>query len=174
MNLILRLVMTCSSVSFFVVVYLVQNKIDLLPILSAKLGYSWLIYLLYTAIPFILGGIAVGISKLLAKSEIKKAISLETSNNDFLANYLAFFFVALSISDSMTFWIVLGMTVLFTFFSRVSYFNPVFLIFGFNFFYVHTGENVKVLLISRKKLRSPESFEATSVRRINDYTFMEV
>jgi hypothetical protein len=166
--------MTCSSVSFFVVVYLVQNKIDLLPILSAKLGYSWLIYLLYTAIPFILGGIAVGISKLLAKSEIKKAISLETSNNDFLANYLAFFFVALSISDSMTFWIVLGMTVLFTFFSRVSYFNPVFLIFGFNFFYVHTGENVKVLLISRKKLRSPESFEATSVRRINDYTFMEV
>lgn len=174
MNLILRLFMTFSSVSFFLVVYLVQNKIDLLPSLAAKIGQSWVIFLLYTTIPFVLGGIAVGICKLLAKSEIKKAISLETSNNDFLANYLAFFFVALSINDATTFWIVLGMTLLFTFFSRVSYFNPVFLIFGFNFFYVHTGENVKVLLISRKKLRSPKSFEATSVRRINDYTFMEV
>lgn len=174
MNLILRLVMTFSSISFFVVVYLVQNKIDIFPILTAKLGHSWIIYLLYSAVPFFLGKIAVGICKILAKSEIKKALSLETSNNDFLTNYLAFFFVALSINDATTFWIVLGMTVLFTFFSRVSYFNPVFLIFGFNFFYVHTGENVKVLLISRKKLRSPESFEATSVRRINDYTFMEV
>lgn len=174
MNFILRLFMTLSSVSFFVVVYLIQNKIDLLPILSVKLGLSWIIYLLYTATPFVLGGISVGICKLLAKSEIKKIISLESSNNDFLANYLAFFFVALIINNAITFWIVLGMTVLFTFFSRVSYFNPVFLIFGFTFFYVHTGENVKVLLITRKELRSPESFEATSVRRINNYTFMEV
>ena len=174
MNFILRLFMTFSSVSFFLVVYLVQNKIDLLPSLTTKLGQSWVIYLIYATMPFVLGGIAVCICKLLAKLEIKKAISLETSNNDFLANYLAFFFVALSINDAITFWIVLGMTLLFTFFSRVSYFNPVFLIFGFNFFYVHTGENVKVLLISRKKLRSPESFEKTSVRRINDYTFMEV
>lgn len=174
MNLILRLFMTFSSVSFFIVVYLVQNKIDLLPSLAAQTSQSWAIYLLYTTIPFLLGGIAVGVCKLLAKSEIKKAISLEASNNDFLANYLAFFFVALSINDATTFWIVLGLTLLFTFFSRVSYFNPVFLIFGFNFFYVHTGENVKVLLISRKKLRSPELFEPTNVRRINDYTFMEV
>ncbi len=174
MNLILRLFMTCSSVSFFLVVYLVKNKIDLLPILTVKLGYSWIVYVLYTTVPFVLGGLSVSICKLLAESEIKKAISLETSNNDFLANYLAFFFVGLSIDDAITFWIVLGMTVLFTFFSRVSYFNPVFLVFGFNFFYVHTGENVKVLLISRKKLRSPELFEATRVRRINDYTFMEV
>lgn len=103
MNFILRLFMTSSSVSFFLVVYLVQNKIDLLPSLTAKLGQSWVIYLIYTAMPFVLGGIAVGICKLLAKSEIKKAISLETSNNDFLANYLAFFFVALSINDATDF-----------------------------------------------------------------------
>lgn len=174
MNFIIRLFMTFSSVSFFLIVYLVQNKIDMLPFINRLTGIDWIVYLLYVTVPFILGGISVGLCKLLAISEIKKAISLETSNNDFLANYLAFFFVALSISNVTTFWIVLGMTLLFTFFSRVSYFNPVFLIFGFNFFYIHTGENVKVLLISRKKLRAPESFEAAAVRRINDYTFMEV
>ena len=114
------------------------------------------------------------ISKLLSHSEIKKVNSIETANNDFLANYLAFFFVALSVDDLTTFWIVLGMTTLFTFFSRVSYFNPVFLVFGFNFYYVLTGENVKIMLISKQKLRNPDEFSSMQVRRINEYTFMEV
>jgi len=172
MNFILRLFMTFSSISFFLVVYLVQNKINLVLFLNLK--YDWLVYVLYALIPFALGAVSVGICKLLSTSEIQKVKSLETSNNDFLANYLAFFFVALSVNDSITFWIVFGMTILFTFFSRVSYFNPVFLVFGFNFYYVHTGENVKVMLITRKKLRNPESFATMTVRRINDYTFMEV
>ena len=174
MNFLIRLFMTFSSVSFFLVVFLTQNKVDMLPFIHRFTGIDWIVYLLYVTVPFVLGGISVSLCKLLAKSEIKRAISLETSNNNFLANYLAFFFVALSINDTITFWIVLGMTLLFTFFSRVSYFNPVFLMFGFNFFYIYTGENVKILLISRKKLRDPGSFKTVSVCRINDYTFMEV
>lgn len=172
MNFILRLLMTFSSISFFLVVYLVQNKINLIPFFNLK--YGWLIYVLYALTPFALGAVSVAICRLLSPSEINKVKSLETSNNDFLANYLAFFFVALSVNDAITFWIVFGMTVLFTFFSRVSYFNPVFLVFGFNFYYAHTGENVKIMLITRKKLRNPESFTSMNVRRINDYTFMEV
>lgn len=174
MNFILRLFMTMSSVSFFLVIYLVHNKIDFFPFISDRLGYDWAVYLLYMLLPFLIGGASVKLCKLLSKSDLKKVELIESSNNDFLANYLAFFFVALSIKDATTFWIILGLAVLFIFFSRVSYFNPVFLIFGFNFFYVCTGEKVKILLISRKKLRSPESFEGTGVRRINDYTFMEV
>ena len=123
-------------------------------------------------IPCILSFFSLIISTLLSSSEIRKVTSIETANNDFLANYLAFFFVALSIDNMTTFWIVLGMTTLFTFFSRVSYFNPVFLIFGFNFYYVHTGENVKIMLISKRKLRNPDEFSSMQVRRINDYTFV--
>ena len=174
MNTILRLIMTFSSVSFFLIIFLVHNKIGFAPIISEKCKFSFIIYLLYVSIPFILGFVSIYISGLLLSSEIRKATSIETANNDFLANYLAFFFVALSIDDLTTFWIVLGMTTLFTFFSRVSYFNPVFLVLGFNFYYVHTGENVKIMLISKRKLRSPDEFSSMQVRRINDYTFMEV
>ena len=173
MNTFLRLIMTFSSISFFLIIYLVHNKIDFIPAISEKIKISFVIYLLYIFIPFILGFASIFISKLLSVSEIKKVTSIKTANNDFLANYLAFFFVALSIDDLTTFWIVLGMTTLFTFFSRVSYFNPVFLVFGFNFYYVHTGENVKIMLISKRKLRSPDEFSSMQVRRINDYTFME-
>lgn len=173
MNTVLRLTMTFSSISFFLIIYLVHNKIDFIPIISEKLKFSFIIYFFYIFIPFVLGFFSILISKLLSYSEIKKVNSIETANNDFLANYLAFFFVALSIDDLLTFWIVIGITTLFTFFSRVSYFNPVFLVFGFNFYYVQTGENVKIMLISKQKLRNPDEFSSMQVRRINEYTFME-
>lgn len=164
--------MTVSSVSFFLIIFLVQNEIN--PYKTQLGDYAWVTYAVYAEIPFLLTFMSLGVCKLLAKSPIKKITSLEISNNDFLANYLAFFFVALSVKGAATFWIIFGMTVLFIFVSRVSHFNPIFLVFGYNFYYAHTGENVKVMLISKKKLRSPQTFESMSVRRINDYTFIEI
>ena len=172
MNFILRLFLTFSAISFFVIVFLVQNQIN--PYAYQLGSYYWVTYIAYMLIPFILTFISLGICKLLSKSSLQKVISVETSNNDFLANYLAFFFVALSVKEMPVFWVVFGMTVMFTFFSRVSYFNPIFLVFGYNFYYVHTNENVKVMIISRKKLKSPSTFEPMKVRRINDYTFIEM
>ena len=172
MNIILRLFLTFSSVSFFVIVFLIQNGIN--PFKSMLGKNAWVTYVLYIITPFLLTFISLGISKLLSKSKINKITSIETSNNDFLANYLAFFFVALSINGTLTFYVVFGMTLLFTFVSRVSYFNPVLLVFGFNFYYIRTGENVKVMLISKTKLKDPQVFKPMSVTRINDYTFIEI
>lgn len=118
--------------------------------------------------------ISLGICKLLPKTTISQVISIDASNNDFLDNYFAFFFVALSVKGATAFWTVFSITILFTFVSRVSYFNPVFLVFGYKFYYIQAGEKVKVMLISKKKLLSPQSFESASVRRINDYTFIEI
>ena len=172
MNFILRFFFTISTVSFFVVVYLVQNKINPFDEVLGK--YAWLIYIVYVLFPFILTCISLRICKLLARNSIKKIQSIEPLNNDFLATYLAFFFVALSIKGTITFWIVFGMTVLFTFVSRVSYFNPVLLVFGYNFYYIVTGENVKIMLISKQKLKAPNNFDHKDVGRINDYIFIDI
>ena len=174
MNYILRLFLTSSSVSFFVIVFMIQNGIYFY---KEELGNYWLIIIaIYLLSPFLATLVSLGICKLLAKDSLKTVQSIETSNNDFLSNYLAFFFVALSIkNDDMTaFWVVFGMTVLFTFVSRVSFFNPIFLVFGYNFYYVQTAENIKVMLISRQKLKNPSTFDEITVRRINDYTFIEI
>ena len=105
---------------------------------------------------------------------IKKIISIEIANNDFLTHYLAFFFVALSVDNLDIFIIVFSLTVLFTFFSRVSYFNPIFLVCRFNFYYITTDDNVKIMLISRERLKKSKDFKDTIVKRINDYTFIEI
>jgi hypothetical protein len=174
MNFILRLFLTASSVSFFVIVYLFQNEIYHY---KKELGNFWMLLIpIYLIIPFFATGISLFLCKFLSSDTLNSIKSIETSNNDFLANYLAFFFVALSVKDNnmIVFWVVFGMTVLFTFVSRVSYFNPMFLIFGFNFYYVHTSDNVKVMLITRSKLKKPSDLNIESVKRINDYTFIEI
>lgn len=174
MNFLLRLFLTASSVSFFVIVFLIYNERYHYKYELGK--YWWIILVVYILIPFIATGLAILLCKLLSSDSLSHAKRIETSNNDFLANYLSFFFVALSLDDKnmILFWVVFGMTVLFTFFSRVSYFNPMFLIFGFNFYYVETSDDVKVMLITRKKLKKPSDLNVSVVKRINDYTFIEI
>lgn len=172
MNFLLRLFLTFSAVSFFLIVYMVQSDIVFF---SDILGeYLFLIYIGYVLIPVIFTGISLVLCSFLSTDKLSNVVEIETSNNDFLANYLAFFFVAISIDDITTFLVVFGLTIVFTFFSRVSYFNPIFLLFGYNFYYVKTSDGVKVMLISKVKLKDPSKFKAMNVKRINDYTYIEV
>ena len=154
------------------VVYLVQNEVNLY---SCELrDYFWITCLIYLTVPFLLTLVSLRICKLLSKSKIPAVNSIEPANNDFLTGYLAFFFVALSIQTLTTFWVVFGMMFIFIFWSRVSFFNPIFLIYGYHPYYVTTKENVKIMLISKRKLKNPASFEPITVRRINDYIFIEI
>lgn len=173
MNFLLKLFLTFSSVSFFVIVYLIKNKIFPINYWNIE-NFQIIISLIYLLIPFLLAIIALLFSKALSASDIKSIKSIEVSNNDFLANYLAFFFVALSVDDRLTFFVVFGITLVFTFVSRVSYFNPVFLIFGYTFYYVIIDDNIKIMLISKQKIKSPKTINEILVRRINDYTFIEI
>ncbi len=130
-------------------------------------------FLIYFLFPFILTKLSIYLSRYLSKSSIKKIKSIEPSNNDFLANYLAFFFVALSINDYTTFCFVFLITIIFTFVSRVSYFNPIFLVFGYNFYYVFLESNAKIMLITKRKIKDPGVFINIQAGRINDFTFFE-
>lgn len=172
MNFILRLVLTFSSVSFFLMVYLIQNDINPFKI---ELGiYDWIIHLIYGLIPFLTVLFSLSLCRFLPKSTISKVISINPSDNNFLENYFAFFFVALSVKGLTAFWVIFGITIIFTYVSRVSYFNPVFLVFGYRFYYIESGERVKIMLISKKKILSPNNYKSIPVRRINDYTFIDI
>ncbi|MBZ9650916.1 hypothetical protein [Psychroflexus montanilacus] len=172
MKIILRLFLTMSSVSFFLVVFLIQNDINPL---KGQLGINdWVVHLGYALIPFITVFISLGICKLLPVSKVSQIKSINPSENNFLDNYFAFFFVALSVRGLTAFFVIFGLTIIFTFVSRVSYFNPVFLVFGYRFYYIESDERVKIMLISRKKILSPKTFESIPVRRINNYAYIDI
>lgn len=169
MNFVFRVFLTLSSLSLFVSLYLINIKL----LFSTNIP-DYICYLVYISFPFISSFCAILLSNKLGRVNLGETKFIETSNNDFLSNYLAFFFVALSLTNWTTFFFCFGLTALFTFYSRVSYFNPILLLYGYSFYYVHLGNQSKVMLITKQKIKSPKDIvENQKYKRINDYTFME-
>lgn len=100
--------------------------------------------------------------------------NIEPANDAFLPSYLGYFFVALSVPDIEMFFVIFGIIAIFIYYSRISYFNPIFFIFGFKFFYVINSNNVKVLLITKKELKTTQSASFSYLKRITNYTFIDI
>ena len=115
------------------------------------------------------------LSNYLSEDSIDKGsiISIEPANDSFLPSYLGYFFVALSIPNLETFYWVFSVVSIFIFYSKLSYFNPIYFIFGYKFYYIINSNQVKVLLITKKEIKIPKDIEFPTIKRINNYTFIE-
>lgn len=101
--------------------------------------------------------------------------NVEMVNHSFLPTYLGYFFVSLSILDRD--WIVFGfiysIVFVFTFYSQTNYFNPIFILMNYHFYYVTTTNNTKVFLITKKLIKNPKMYKFNNLKRINDFTFID-
>ena len=179
MNLLFRLLLTFNATSLLVIVFLVQKGYSLNFFFKE---YCWLSYIptgvsygLYFLIPVLFTGLSIILSSRLGKDEFKRdeIYGIEHANNSFLPSYLGYFFVALSIGNWDALMFVYGVLFLFTFLSQALYFNPLFLIFGYEFYNIETQNGTKIFLISRHKYKKPDEVEIPTAYRINDYTFIE-
>jgi hypothetical protein len=82
--------------------------------------------------------------------------------------------VSLGVEDTSTLIVVFLIIYIFTFLSQTLYFNPIFLLFGYHFYFIKTSGNVKIFLITKKQLKTPGDDEFENLRRINNYTFIEL
>lgn len=180
MNFLFRLLLTFNATSLLVIVFLVQKGCSIgyfFPriapyITEFPVFYS---YLFYLSIPVGLTWVSIILCPLLGKDKIfsGEIVSIEHANNSFLPSYLGYFFVALSISSFEALYFVYGVLFVFTFLSQALYFNPLFLIYKFEFYNVTTKSGASIFLISRQKYKIPTDVSADVLYRINDYTFIE-
>lgn len=179
-NLIFRLFLTFNATSLILVIYLVKEQIVLNVIHESVVNMPYFIsYIIYFLIPVLFTYLSLLLSNKLANESIEpeKGIpairEIEQANNTYLPSYLGYFFVALSIPycDSLIF--VFIILFLFTFLSQTLYFNPLFLIFGYQFYYITTINNVKIFLITKEKLKVPEGLSFPKLKRINNFTFID-
>lgn len=158
-----KFVLAISSLSLFWVIYFVKSREYIL---------------LSMLIPLISILIVLQLMKFLSKDDIKKGYIVEIKNvsNQFLPNYLGYFFIALSINngDYLTMIIISGMILIFLFVSQHNYFNPLFLILGYNFYDIKTKNGKSLLLISKSEKLSEKGEEKITTYRINDFTFIEI
>lgn len=181
-NVVFRILLTINATSLLVIIFLVQN--------GYTLGYfggdfdclDWLSklpnlisYMLYLFIPVLSTGLSILLSSRLGKDEFKQneVSNIEHANNSFLPSYLGYFFVALSIGNWEALWFVYGVLFVFTFLSQALYFNPIFLIYGYEFYNIKTNNGTAIFLISRHKYKKPSDVDVPVAYRINNYTFIE-
>jgi hypothetical protein len=165
-------------------IYLIKENI-LINNLSPFATNEWFQFKIYTLpkyisciVYFIISvsctGISMFFSRWLSEDQISAGsiVTVETANDAFLPSYLGYFFVALSISDIDTFIYVFSLIFIFIFFSKISYFNPIFLLFGYKFFHLTDNTGLKIVVITKLELKAPQEVEFHNLKRINNYTFI--
>lgn len=173
MKFLYQLFLAFNSTWLIVVVFLVKEKYYFISLGEYSYYYSWI---LFAIIPITLTALSFLIAITLPKDELqaRSIIEIELANNNFLPTYLGYFFVSLGIEDISTLIIVFTIIYVFTFLSQTLYFNPIFLLFGYHFYFIKTSRNVKIFLITRKQLKSPGENSFEKLKRINNYTFIEL
>lgn len=178
-NFLFRLLLTFNATSLLVIIYLVQKGHTLgsfCPLFNFTTALPNLIsYIIYLLVPIVLTGLSIALSSRLGRDSFKagEVESIEHANNSFLPSYLGYFFVALSVPNWETLIFVYGVLFVFTFLSQALYFNPLFLLFGFEFYNIKTKNGASIFLISRQRYKTPHEIEVATANRINDYTYIE-
>lgn len=166
-----RFLLTLNSTILLVVVFLIKEQMVLpIPHISCK-HISYLIYLLGT---IILSGGCLWLSRFLSMEIISGGVKeIESANNAYLPSYLGYFFVAVSVNDVDTLIWIYIIIFLFIFNSQTLFFNPMFLLFGYKFYYISMESGMKMFVISRKEIKHLRNVKFDKIQRINDYTFID-
>lgn len=179
MNLLFRLLLTFNATSLLLLIYLVQQGVTLTKLLPNCAYFptwpNYFSYLIYLMVPVLFTWFGIYLSQFLGCDSFKQGQveSIEHANNSFLPSYLGYFFVALSIGNHETLYFVYGVLFIFTFLSQALYFNPLFLLFNFDFYNIKTQNGTAIFLISKCKYKNPNDIDITKAHRVNNYTFIE-
>lgn len=173
MKYLYQLFLAFNSTWLIVVVFLVKENYRFIFLNKFSNYYSWVLFVL---IPIILTALSFIIAHTLPKDQLKSHSikEIESANNNFLPIYLGYFFVSLSVNSIPTLVVIFTIIFVFTYLSQTFYFNPIFLLFGYHFYFIKTTHNVKIFIITKKKIKTPREYNFENLRRINNYTFIEL
>ena len=165
-NYILRLFLTANATSWLIVLYEIKEGRTIIHDL-------YLTSSLLISIPIIFSLLSIFLMKAMGSDSIDGCKELQLADQEFLPVYLGYFFVALSIPNDYTLFIVASIVFAFTFLTQAQYFNPLFLLFGYHFYRIKTLNNTNVLIIARGRIiRNPSAASFPNLRRINDTTYI--
>lgn len=173
MKYIYQLFLSFNSTWLIVVVYLIKEEYIFKFLQNCSIYLSWSIFISF---PILLTALSFLMAKKLPKDTLEKTSvnEIELANNNFLPTYLGYFFVSLGINDIPTLIVVFVMIYIFTYLSQTLYFNPIFLVFRYHFYFIKTNRNVKIFLITKRKIKVPGEDEFKKLKRINNYTFIDL
>lgn len=180
---IYKLILTGNSTMMLLIVYAIKEKVFLFKNISLSLPFGvvveksldqHLIFCIYIIFAVLFSKMCLVFAKFLSDEIIEGGIiNVEPANNSYLPTYLGYFFVALSVNDVTTLLWVYLLVCIFTYNSQTLYFNPMFLLFNYKFYYVSIETGMKLFIITKKNIKDTKTLNFECLKRINDYTFIE-
>lgn len=165
-----KIIFTFISTSWIWVVYGIEQEWTLPcsnPILSA-------VVLILAPVLFTLLWLAVAGNVLSVDNINGGCQDIEESQNDFLADYLGYFFIGIGVEDVGILFLMYFIIYIFTFTSQSKLFNPLLLLLGYKYYNITTLEGTKLFLISRKSFRNASEVDLNGLRRINNMSYIDV
>ena len=113
--------------------------------------------------------------------EREKVKEFEQANDFYLPIYLGYAFVAISLPTLKSFLLFFVLMLIVLARTRFFYFNPIFLVLGYKFYFIKQVDDSKILVISKKEIKTiDELFEDNKghvadnifLTKVNDYTFL--
>ena len=146
-----KMLFTLSSTSWIFVIYGISEE------MSFVNDYKVLTGIVLLLIPFILTLIwLINTVKFSSKESIQgDCQNIEEANNDFLANYLGYFFIGIGLEKFETLTTIYVIIFIFTCASQNQYYNPLLLLFGYKYYRATTSKGTSVFVISKKDIRNP-------------------
>lgn len=167
-----RCLLTLNATILLAFIYIVKCKVYI-----EKIGvYSIVIYLFIIMVFTFVCLLGIVIFPIFPCDSLENIQAISLANDTYMPSYLGYFFVALSIPDKewLVFGIVFAVIFVFTYFSQSLYFNPLFLLLGYNFYYVSSQNRARIFVISKKKdICSAKEINFNLLSRINNFTFID-
>lgn len=167
-----NILLTFSASSYIIVVFLIKEGISfpVFPNLD-----QCIFYIVLLIVPVFIAGICIKISKHLPTYSMECEIKeVELASHSFLPNYLGYFFVALSIPNIETFLFIYVVIFVFVHLSQALSFNPLFLLFKYQFYFITGEDGTRIFLITRQEMKSYKDVDLGDLRKINDFTFIDM
>lgn len=82
--------------------------------------------------------------------------------------------MALSIPNITTLIYVYAVIFVFTYLSQALNFNPLFLLFRYQFYFITGRDGTRIFLITKQRMKPYQDAELNDLRRINDFTFIDM
>lgn len=169
-----KLILSLSSFYLFVLFYFVSNKINLFEIMEI------LNYLSY----FFIGGFFSYVCLVALKN--KK----ETDNQNiiksikpieflYISAYLGLIIISLSLpkfleNNQALYFLITIIFIIWLKMENVSFFNFYWLFFGYRFYEIETEKSIYILISKRKDVKDKTKVNKLRLKRINNYTFLEI
>lgn len=100
--------------------------------------------------------------------------NIEAADATFVPMYFAYIFIGLSIQSFTSLLLCYLLLVMICYCAQTYYFNPLYYLFGYKYYFVTNSVKQKLLIMSRRRIPLGAKINFNSLARINDFTYIDI